>query len=141
MANELRNSDLGVFEPTDDFFGDFGKNFFNSIASNQMKTDVTENKDNYVVTSELPGFKKDNIHIDYENDNLNIRATHDLKKENNDQAGRVIRKERTARNTSRSFYLPDVENDKISASYDGGILKITLPKEAKDNNKHKINID
>ncbi|WP_225362836.1 hypothetical protein [Apilactobacillus micheneri] len=37
MANELRNSDLGVFEPTDDFFGDFGKNFFNSIASNQMK--------------------------------------------------------------------------------------------------------
>ncbi|CAI2611913.1 Acid shock protein [Apilactobacillus kunkeei] len=142
MANELRNRDFNVFDPMNDFFGDFGKNFFNSVAGNQMKTDVIENEDNYVVSSELPGFKKDEIHLDYNNDTLSIHATHDLNKEDTNKEGKVLRKERTSSNIARAFYLPDIDIDNVSADYDGGILKITLPKqEVKDEEAHKININ
>lgn len=142
MANELRNRDFDVFDPMNDFFGDFGKNFFNSVAGNQMKTDVIENKDNFEVNAELPGFKKADIHLDYDNDTLSIHATHDLRKEDKDTEGKVLRKERTSSNVSRAFYLPDVESDKIAASYDGGILKVTLPKqEVTKETAHKIDIN
>lgn len=142
MANELRNREFNVFDPMNDFFGDFGKNFFNSVAGNQMKTDVIENKDNFEVNAELPGFKKADINLDYDNDTLSIHATHDLRKEDKDTEGKVLRKERTSSNVSRAFYLPDVESDKISASYDGGILKVTLPKqEVTKETAHKIDIN
>ncbi|UQS84601.1 Hsp20 family protein [Apilactobacillus apisilvae] len=134
MAYELRNNPF-------DLFNDFGNVLFNSVASNQVKTDVTESKDNYVVTSELPGFKKNNINIDYNNDNLNIRATHDLKNENKDMNGRILRKERATDDVSRSLYLPNINTENISASYDGGILKIKLPKQQINNSgEHKIKI-
>ncbi|CAI2609784.1 Hsp20/alpha crystallin family protein [Apilactobacillus apinorum] len=141
MANELRNRDFDVFDPMSDFFGDFGKNFFNSVAGNQMKTDVIENEDNYVVSSELPGFKKDDIHLDYDNDTLSIHASHNLNKEDTNKEGKVLRKERTSSNVARSFYLPDVEIDQISAKYDGGILKIELPKSTQKQAAHKISIN
>jgi HSP20 family protein len=142
MANELRNHDFNMFNPMDDFFGDFGKNFFNSVAGNQMKTDVFEKQGNYEVQAELPGFKKTDIHLDYDNDTLSIHATHDLQQEKTNQAGKVLRKERTASNINRAFYLPNVEADGIEAKYDGGMLNITLPKKvAKDNDAHQIEIN
>ncbi|GLB47375.1 18 kDa heat shock protein [Philodulcilactobacillus myokoensis] len=143
MANDLRNRNYDMFgDPMDNFFGNFGKNMFNSFAnSNEMKTDVVENKDNFQVTAELPGFKKDNIDLDYHDNNLNIRANHDLNKEAKDNKGNVLRKERSTSNVARSFYLPHVDFNNISASYDGGLLKITLPKESKDQrNGHSIDI-
>ncbi|WP_105956621.1 Hsp20/alpha crystallin family protein [Apilactobacillus quenuiae] len=138
MANELRNGAFDMLDPMENFFGDFGKNFANT---SKMKTDVIENDNSFEVNAELPGFKKNDIDLDYRNDTLSIHAVHDLNKDQKDKDGQLIRSERSSSNVSRAFYLPNVENDKISASYDGGILKITLPKEAKDKSKHEINID
>ncbi|TPR12933.1 Hsp20/alpha crystallin family protein [Apilactobacillus timberlakei] len=138
MTNELRNGAFDMLDPMESFFGDFGKNFTNT---SKMKTDVIENDKSFEVNAELPGFKKADIDIDYRNDTLSIHAVHDLNKDQKDKDGQLIRSERTSSNVSRAFYLPNVENDKISASYDGGILKINLPKEAKDKAKHEINID
>ncbi|MHA8262390.1 Hsp20/alpha crystallin family protein [Lactobacillaceae bacterium Melli_B3] len=134
MANDLRGMN-SVLDPMDEFFGDFGKSFLSSVAGNQMKTDVVENNDNYEVDSELPGFKKDDIKLDYNDDTLNIRAVHDLTKEDNDKQSNVLRRERSSSNVARSFYLPNVDSAKIKASYDGGILKITLPKQSEDQQK------
>ncbi|UQS84600.1 Hsp20/alpha crystallin family protein [Apilactobacillus apisilvae] len=138
MANELRNDVFDFMNPMDGFFGNMNRNFSNT---SKMKTDVVENDNNFEVNAELPGFKKNNIDLDYRNDTLSIHAVHDLNKDQKDKEGQLIRSERSSSNVSRAFYLPNVENDKISASYDGGILKITLPKEAKDKTKHEINID
>ncbi len=140
MANELSN----VFDdddPMDDFFGNFGRSLFDSVAShNQMKTDVIEHKNDYQVNAELPGFKKNDIHMDYRNNTLRIHATHKLNKETKNQKGRVLRRERSDSDVSRAFYLPNVDLSKVSAAYDGGILKVTLPKVTKDNDSHQINI-
>lgn len=128
MANELRNRDFDDFSPLD-FFDNFGKNFFKSMTQgSSMKTDIRENDKNYEVSAELPGFKKENISLNYDNDTLTIEGKHNVEKEKKDEKGNLIRQERSFSNTSRQFYLPDIDREKISASYDGGVLKVILPK-------------
>ncbi|AMV63442.1 heat shock protein Hsp20 [Pediococcus damnosus] len=128
MANELRNTDFDDFAPFD-FYDNFGKNFFKSMTQgSSMKTDIRENEKDYEVSAELPGLKKENISLNYDNDTLTIEGKHNVNKEKKDEKGNLIRQERSFSNTSRQFYLPDIDRDKISASYDGGVLKITLPK-------------
>lgn len=128
MANELRNTDFDDFAPFD-FYDNFGKNFFKSMTQgSSMKTDIRENEKDYEVSAELPGLKKENISLNYDNDTLTIEGKHNVNKEKKDEKGNLIRQERSFSNTPRQFYLPDIDRDKISASYDGGVLKITLPK-------------
>ena len=140
MANELR--DMFNDDPMDDFFGNFGRSMFDAAnaSRNQMKTDVVEHKNDYQVTSELPGFKKNDIHMDYRNNTLRIHATHKLNKDAKNDQGHVLRKERSNSDVSRAFYLPNVDLSKVSATYDGGLLKVNLPKIAKNGGSHQINI-
>ncbi|EKK21133.1 Molecular chaperone (small heat shock protein) [Fructilactobacillus florum 8D] len=137
----MANKDLSniSYDPLDDFFGDFGKSLLNSVAggNNRMKTDVIDHDDHYEVVSELPGFQKQDIDIQYSDDTLSIHAVHDLKKEVRDDDGHVVNQERRSSDVSRSFYLPDVQKDQISATYDGGLLKIELPKSAKEEQTSK----
>ncbi|CAI2553460.1 Acid shock protein [Apilactobacillus kunkeei] len=139
MANELRNNVFNDFmDPMTNFFDGLGRNMVNS---SKMKTDVIENDDEFEVKAELPGFKKEDININYENDTLTIHAIHDLNKEQKDEDGKLIRSERTSSDVSRSFYLPDADTDKIGAKYDGGILDIMVPKSAEKESKHSISIN
>ena len=86
--NELQN--MFNEDPMDDFFGDFGRSLFDSVANrNQMKTDVVEHKDGYQVTAELPGFKKNHIKLDYRDNTLMIHADHNLNQETKSAKGRV----------------------------------------------------
>ena len=140
MSEDLSN----VFNdnPMDDFFGNFGRNLFDSVAgSNQMRTDVVENPKDYRVTAELPGFKKNAIHMDYRDNTLRIHAAHKVNHETKNDQGRVLRKERSSSDVSRAFYLPNVNFKKITATYDGGLLKVSLPKVTKaSDNSHRIDI-
>ncbi|MCL8496116.1 Hsp20/alpha crystallin family protein [Apilactobacillus sp. F1] len=139
MANELRNNVFNDFmDPMSNFFDGLGRNM---ATSSKMKTDVIENDDEFEVKAELPGFKKEDIEINYENDTLTIHAIHDLNKEQKDEDGKLIRSERTSSDVSRSFYLPDADTDKIGAKYDGGILDIMVPKSAEKQSKHSISIN
>ena len=139
MANELRNNVFNDFmDPMTNFFDGLGRNMVNS---SKMKTDVIENDDEFEVKAELPGFKKEDISINYENDTLTIHAIHDLNKEQKDEDGKLIRSERTSSDVSRLFYLPDADTGKIGAKYDGGILDIMVPKSAEKQSKHSISIN
>lgn len=139
MANELRNNVFNNFmNPMEDFFNGFGNNMANV---NKMKTDVIEHDKDYQVNVELPGFKKEDIDLDYRDDTLSIHAVHDLNKESKDDNGKLLRRERTSSDVSRAFYLPNVEADQINAGYDGGILSITLPKSVEKESKHSISIN
>lgn len=128
--------------PMDNFFGNLGRNMFRSMpAINNMRTNVTEDNKGFHVTAELPGFKKNNIHLDYRDNTLRIGAKHNINKEAKNDKNHVIRREISNSNVQRAFRLPNVDFNKITASYDGGLLKINLPKqEAKKNQGHQINI-
>ena len=123
----------------DDFFDD---DFMRSMwsrrnplygkhAKNLMKTDVRETDTTYEVDIDLPGFKKDEIDVDLKDGYLTISAAKGLDKDEKDKKGKYIRQERYAGALRRSFYVGDIESKDVSAKYEDGILKISLPKEAK----------
>ena len=124
----------------DDFFDDDfmrfpvwgGRNpLYGKHAKNLMKTDVRETENTYEVDVDLPGFKKDEISVDLKDGYLTINAAKGLDKDEKDKEGRYIRQERYAGSCSRSFYVGDVEPDDVSAKYEDGILKLSMPKQAK----------
>ena len=104
----------------------YGKN-----ARNLMKTDVRETENSYELDVDLPGFKKDEIQLQLENGYLTISAAKGLDKDQKDQQGRYIRQERYAGACSRSFYVGDIKPEDVSAKYEDGILRISLPKAGK----------
>ena len=125
----------------DDFFGDDWMRFpvwsgrdplYGKHAKNLMKTDVRETEHTYEVDVDLPGFKKDEIKVDLKDGYLTISAAKGLDKDEKDKEGKYIRQERYAGACSRSFYVGDVETKDVSAKYEDGILKISVPKEAKE---------
>lgn len=120
----------------DDDFGMFpvwnGRNpLYGKHAKNLMKTDVRETDDTYEVDVDLPGFKKDEIQVDLKDGYLTISAAKGLDKDEKDKKGKYIRQERYAGACSRSFYVGDLDPKDISAKYEDGILKLSMPKQAK----------
>ena len=124
----------------DDFFSDDFMNFpawsgrsplYGKHAKNLMKTDVRETDSSYELDVDLPGFKKDETSVDLKDGYLTISAAKGLDKDEQDKKGKYIRQERYAGAMSRGFYVGDVEPDQVSAKYEDGILKISLPKQAK----------
>jgi HSP20 family protein len=89
--------------------------------------DVYEDKDNLLVKAELPGLKKEDIQISLDNGNLTLSG--ERKQEEKHQDADVYRSERWAGRFHRSVSLPcRVESEKIKATYNEGVLTITLPK-------------
>ena len=122
----------------DDFFDDDfmrmfdGRNpLYGKRGKNLMKTDVRETEDTYEVDVDLPGFKKDEISVDLKDGYLTISAAKGLDKDEKDKKGTYIRQERYAGACSRSFYVGDVEPTDVSARYEDGILRLSVPKQAR----------
>ena len=94
---------------------------------------IQENLTNFVIELAVPGFKKENIAIEVEENILKVSSEITSKTESEDTESKFTRKEFNFRNFSRSFTLPetvDVEN--IVASYEDGILGITIPKKEEE---------
>ena len=123
----------------DDFFSDpfamvmpQGRNpLYGKHSKNIMKTDVRETDSTYELDIDLPGFKKDEVNVELKDGYLTIQATKGLDKDEKDKKGKYIRQERYAGSCSRSFYIgEDVEPTEISAKFEDGILRISVPKMA-----------
>ena len=107
----------------DPLYGKHGKNL--------MKTDVRETDSTYELDVDLPGFKKDEIQLKLEDGYLTISAAKVVDKDQQDDQGRYIRRERYAGQCSRSFYVGEgVEARDVSARFEDGILRLSLPKAA-----------
>ena len=118
----------------DDFFDDFGK-----IKTNDMKCDIYEKDNNVVVEMDVPGFNKDEINIDVNKGYLTIELEHN--EEKNDEEKNYIRRERTYSTTKRQFYVGDIDEEKIKANFNDGVLKIIVPKKEEIVSKRKIEIE
>ena len=103
-----------------EFFGRrnplYGKN-----EKNLMKTDVKEVENGYEVAMDLPGFKKEDISAKLENGYLTITASKGLDKDEKNEEGKYIRRERYSGSCSRSFYVGDgVTEEDIKARFKAG---------------------
>lgn len=104
-------------------------------------SNISETDNEYVIEISAPGFKKDDVKIEIENDVLKISSDfEDEKEEKNDS---YYKKEFYKSSFSRSFTLPKtVKKDEISATMTDGILTVNVPKnkEEKKNESIKISI-
>ena len=111
----------------DDFFN---TPFFTRTESNMMKTDIKEHDNCYDLTIDLPGVKKDDIKAELNDGYLTISAASDTSKDEKDENGKYICRERYSGSYSRSFYLGHaVTEQDISAKFENGTLKLTVPKK------------
>ena len=112
-----------------EFFGRknplYGKN-----EKNMMKTDVKETETGYELDIDLPGFKKDEISAHLEDGYLTVSAAKGVDKDEKDNEGRYIRRERYSGSMTRSFYVGNaVTEEDIKAKYEDGILSLSIPKK------------
>ena len=122
-------------EPLPSVFDDFFKpwnEWFNAGLFGKTQAlpavNITDNKDDYKVSVAAPGLKKNDFKIDVEGNMLTISSEKEENKEEKD--ARYTRKEYSYSSFSRSFALPEeVNQEKIEAKYQDGVLKVTLPKK------------
>lgn len=134
MANIVRRDPFAV----DDMFDDLMKGFFvrpvrypaGTETAVQIKMDVKEDDKAYTVHAEMPGVKKEDIHVNVEGNTVSITA--EVKKETERKEGeKVIHSERYYGKVYRSFSLgQDVDDANAKAKFDNGVLELVLPKKA-----------
>ena len=125
----------------DDFFDD---GFRVSPVTGEMKTDIRELESGYEITMDMPGVEKENIKAVLKNGYLTVSATTSSEKNEDDDKGRYIRRERISGTSSRSFYVGEgVRMEDVKAKFENGVLQIDIPKESPKQieENHLISID
>lgn len=102
--------------------------FSDNPASALFRTDISDMGEAYKLEAELPGFSKDDININIEDERMTISV--ERKSENEENKPNYLRRERFCGSYSRSFDLSGIDADKITASYTDGILSLELPKQS-----------
>lgn len=113
---------------------DFGFDMFDFMRptglfdSENIRLDISETEQAYLVKAEMPGIKRDDIKVSIQGDQVSISADIDAQQESNE--GNIVCRERYHGKQFRSFTLPQwVDEDNAIASYQDGVLELTLPKK------------
>lgn len=121
---ERRNLDLW------NSFRDFENSFFREEKTSKIcKTDISEEKDRFILESEMPGFDKEDIKLNIDGDFLILSAEQKTETEDKDKEGKYICRERSYGSYKRSFNISNVDTENIDAEYKNGVLTISLPKK------------
>ncbi|MDD5248818.1 MAG: Hsp20/alpha crystallin family protein [Rhodocyclaceae bacterium] len=125
-------SNLSRYDPLDDFFRGFfvrPVEFGTPVETSAIKIDVKEQARAFVVHAEMPGIKKEDIHVNIDGPLVSITAERKQEKETK-EGERVLRIERSFGKLSRSFQLgQDIDDAQASAKFTDGVLELTLPKK------------
>lgn len=133
----------------------FGENFLDDFftspfaagygANSLMKTDIKDTDAGYELTLDMPGVKREAVTAELKDGYLTIQASSNSDKEEKDDDGRYIRRERYVGSSSRRFYVGEgITEEDIKAKFEDGTLKVLIPKkEAKAavEDKHYIMIE
>lgn len=113
-----------------EFINNFSDSYF-------MATDIEENDKAYLLTIDMPGVKKENISIEFEDDKLTltVKTNKDEKKVN------YIKRENFSSDYKRTYLLVDSDQNNVKAKLENGVLMIVVGKKTKEETKSVINID
>jgi HSP20 family protein len=121
----------------DDFFsGNLMRN--KGLKADTFKLDVKDQGTSFLVEAEMPGVKKDEIQIEYQDDHLIISVSQI--EEVNEEKPNYIHRERRSSAMQRSIFLKDINAEKVDAQLVDGVLKIILPKNQPSEKKQPIKI-
>lgn len=135
MANVTR------YDPLDDLFRGFfvrPVEFGAPVDAPTIKLDVKEQEQAFLVHAEMPGIRKEDIHVSIDGPTVMISAERRQEKEVKD-GERLLRSERHFGKVSRSFQLgQDIDDSKAAAKFTDGVLELTLPKRAASQSKRLV---
>lgn len=118
----------------DIFHGDRTRQF-------DFPADITDCGSYYLLEAELPGFQKENMDLEIKDGILTISAVREEQKEEQQESGKYLCRERRMGRFYRSFRLTGIQEDAVSATYEDGVLTMTLPKAAElESDRKKIAI-
>ena len=123
---------LDPFGDIDDLFKGFFVRpvLFEGQPQMQIKMDLKEDDKAYTVHADIPGVKKEDIHVSIEGNQVSISAETKVEKEEK-KGEKVLRSERYVGKVARTFTLAhDVDEAGAQAKYSDGVLELTLPKKA-----------
>ncbi len=110
------------------FSEDFIRSFFGESTAPSMKVDIEDKGDSYLLMTDLPGVKREDVRISVEDGILTIAAGESSVKTEEDKDRSYVCRERRSMSMSRSFSLDGVDEQGITAEYTDGVLHLTLPK-------------
>ena len=117
----------------DNLIDDF---MFPTIKENdfgKMKCDIYEKDNVFYLEMDIPGFDKKDVQIEIDdNDYLVITAEKNSEVNEEDDNKNYIRKERSYGKYQRSFYIGGIDKENIQASFENGILKVSMPKKEEE---------
>lgn len=122
------------------YFGDIFDDFMPMTKEENMKCDIYEKDGDYHIEMDVPGFSKDEIKIEAKKDYLTIIAEKTSEKEDDDEQKNYIHRERSYGKYQRSFYLHDLDSEKVDAEFNNGVLKIVVPKREETDDRKYIEI-
>jgi HSP20 family protein len=129
INNDMPSLFDDFFKPWNEWF-DSGNTWGRTLKVPAVN--IVEQKDKYEVSLAAPGLKKDDFKIDVDGNMLTISSKKEEQKEEKDE--RCTRKEYSYSSFSRSFNLPEeINQEKIAAKYEDGVLKISLPRREESN--------
>ena len=102
--------------------------FFSDSSIGEFRTDIRDNGDEYVLEADLPGFSREDIHVDLNGESLTISAERHSDFEQKDRKGNYVRCERSYGSYARSFDTAGIDKAAIKAAYKDGVLRLQLPK-------------
>ena len=113
-----------------DVFDNFEKKFFGNTNASlpAFRTDIQDKGDHYLLEADLPGFNKGDIDLHLQDGVLTITAKHQETSEKKEE-GKYLCRERRCGSYQRSFDVSGIQEENITAAYDNGVLKLTLPKQ------------
>lgn len=124
LPNRLFFDDMFEFKPED----------------KMMKCDIYEEDGKYVLEASIPGFNKEDVKIECEDGNIIISAERKADEVSNNK--KYLRRERHFHGKcERRFYLGEIDEENIKASFNNGILKVIAPKKELEKSKRFIDID
>ncbi len=124
------HNDRGMYNPFRELERMEQALFSGNDGLSTFRTDIRDNGDAYLLEAELPGFRKEDIHLDLSESVLTISAERHSESEEKDGKGNVIHSERSYGRFERRFDLSGVNEAEITAEYTDGVLKLTLPKKS-----------
>ncbi len=127
-----------LYNMLDDFFTDPWLRGARTVRDT-FRVDVQATDKEYVVEAELPGVKKDEVSIEMNDGNLSITVQ---RSEKADEEGKnYIHRERRYSSMGRTIYLGDAMSEGIHAKLEGGVLHVTVPRQAQASNSRRIEIE
>lgn len=140
--NIRENAERGreVLEKALEFMADQPYNPIGRVsgALSSFRVDVVDVGGRYEIFAELPGFRKEQITVSYD---ANCCLTIKAERPEPEMEVRYLCRERRTGNFERSFQIDDIVEKEVTASYEGGILHIVLPKVPEEENRTVFDID